>query len=149
MSALERLVGEWEMEMSPEDVVVARAHLVYEWIADGDFLLERSTTELTDDAPQIWRDNAPTSSSVVIGADDYTGRYGYLYADSRGVKRVHQMSIDGDEIRIWGESGPEFFQRFVGVFSADGRRIDGRWERSTDGQTWELDFEGTQTRVTG
>ena len=34
----------------------------------------------------------------------------------------------------------EFSQRFTGTFSADGRRIDGRWESAQDGSDWELDF---------
>src|SRR4051794_23496115 len=144
--ALNRLAGEWDVEMRADGVVVARELVVYEWIADGDFLLQRSQSQLTDAAPQIWRDNAPTSSTNVIGADDYSGRYGFLYADSRGVRRVYEMSIDGDETRVWGESGPSFFQRYVGTFSDDGNQIDGRWERSTDNENWELDFESTYRR---
>jgi hypothetical protein len=144
--ALDRFVGEWDVEMRADGDVVALERVVYEWIADGDFLLTRSETQLTDAAPQVWRDNAPTSSTVVIGADDYSGGYGFLYADSRGVKRVYEMSIDGDETRVWGESGPSFFQRYVGTFSADGKRIEGRWERSTHNENWELDFESTYVR---
>jgi hypothetical protein len=32
-------------------------------------------------------------------------------------------------------------QRFSGTFSADGRTIDGRWESSRDGSSWERDFD--------
>ena len=35
-----------------------------------------------------------------------------------------------------------FAQRYTGAFSADGRTIEGRWEKSDDGDaSWELDFE--------
>jgi hypothetical protein len=34
----------------------------------------------------------------------------------------------------------DFAQRYTGTFSEDGRSIAGRWEISTDGSTWELDF---------
>ena len=41
-----------------------------------------------------------------------------------------------------------FAQRFLGMFSADGQRIDARWETSRDGAaTWALDFELTFRRV--
>jgi hypothetical protein len=82
----------------------------------------------------------------VIGADDRSGNYGYLYADSRGVKRVYEMSFDEREWRIWGQAGPDFHQRFIATISDDRNGIDGRWERSRDGESWELDFELTYTR---
>jgi hypothetical protein len=56
------------------------------------------------------------------------------------------MALDGNEWRVWGRAGEEFFQRFLGVISDDGSRIDTRWERSADAETWELDFEGSYTR---
>ena len=56
------------------------------------------------------------------------------------------MAFSGRDWRIWGQAGPEFFQRFSGALSEDGRRIDARWERSRDGETWQLDFELTYTR---
>jgi hypothetical protein len=147
MNPLDALAATWDVEMVVDSDVVARARIVSEWIADGQFLLHRSETTLPEDPPQVWRDNAPTWSAVVIGADDRSGRYGYLYADSRGVHRVYEMSLEGREWRVWGRAGPEFFQRFLGVLSEDGGRIDTRWERSTDAEAWELDFEGSYTRV--
>jgi hypothetical protein len=146
MRPLEKLIGDWVIEMKPGGVVVARAHAVGEPIAGGDYVLIRSETELTDDAPQGWHDNAPTSSSMMLGADDRSGTYACLYADSRGVHRIYEMTLDERDWRMSGQAGPEFFQRFIGAFSDDGSRIDGRWERSVDGETWELDFEGTYTR---
>jgi hypothetical protein len=143
--ALEILVGEWEVVSVLDDGTVATTgSSTFEWIGDREFLLQRGTTEVTDAAPQIWHDNAPRSSSAVIGADDRTGTFAYAYADSRDVHRVHQMTLDDGEWKIWGQAGPEFFQRFIGKVGAD--RIDGRWERSTDGENWELDFEGTYVR---
>ena len=146
MNPLEALAHDWDVEMVPDGVVVARARIVSEWVGRDQFLLHRSETTLTDDAPQGWHDNAPTWSTVVIGTDDRSGRYGFLYADSRGVHRVYEMALDGNEWRVWGRAGEEFFQRFLGVISDDGKRIDTRWERSTDGESWELDFEGSYSR---
>jgi hypothetical protein len=41
----------------------------------------------------------------------------------------------------------DFWQRFTGEFSADGRTITGRWETSQDGSTWEQDFDLTYRKV--
>ena len=42
----------------------------------------------------------------------------------------------------------DFWQRFTGEFSADGRTISGRWETSSDGSTWEHDFDPTYRKLT-
>lgn len=38
-------------------------------------------------------------------------------------------------------------QRYSGTFSADGQRIDGRWESAGDGATSALDFHLNYTKV--
>ena len=44
----------------------------------------------------------------------------------------------------------EFWQRFAGRFSEDGRTIQGTWETSQDeGASWEVDFDLTFTKVSG
>jgi hypothetical protein len=144
-SPLEALVGSWEVVATLGDGTrVSNGTATFEWIADGDFLLMRGTTDITAAAPQIWHDNAPRSSTAVIAADDHTGTYAYGYADSRGVHRVHQMTLENGEWLIWGQPGPGFYQRFVGKVGDD--RIEGRAERLSDGETWELDFEATYVR---
>ena len=145
---LEVLAGEWEVSAVVDGRTVTKTRQSFEWIADGAFLLGHAETEIADDAPQVWKDNAPRSASVVIGRDDRSGRYGYLYVDSREVRRVYEMSLDDRTWRIWGRAGEAFFQRFVGTFSDDGQTIESRWERSSDAENWELDFEGTYARVT-
>ena len=40
-----------------------------------------------------------------------------------------------------------FAQRYVGRFEEGGRRILGRWEKSTDAANWELDFELNYIKV--
>jgi hypothetical protein len=139
---LDALIGEWEVVATLSDGTRAStSHAAFEWIADGGFVLLRSRVEELID---VWQGRAPETTAAIIGADDRTGRYGYLYTDSRDVHRVAEMTLEDGEWRIWGQPGPEFHQRFIGVVSGD--RIDGRWERSTDGETWELDFELTYTR---
>jgi hypothetical protein len=41
----------------------------------------------------------------------------------------------------------EFSQRYSGRFSPDGGTIDGAWEISHDGKTWEKDFDLTYRRI--
>jgi hypothetical protein len=146
-NALETLIGEWQVVATLGDGTrVSDSRTSFEWIADADFLLQRGGFEPPEHGPQVWKDNAPRSFTTVIGRDDRTGRYGYLYADSRGVKRVAEMSFDGREWQNCGQPSADWYQRFRGTVSDDGNRIDGRWENSRDGESWELDFELTYTR---
>lgn len=75
------------------------------------------------------------------GANDSSETFCYACADARGVCRVYRMSLIGGAWKIWGQSGPEFFQQFTGAFSDGGSTITGRCEASRDGSNWETDFE--------
>ena len=41
----------------------------------------------------------------------------------------------------------DFAQRFQGTVAADGSSVDGRWETSPDGETWEPDFALSYTKI--
>jgi hypothetical protein len=41
----------------------------------------------------------------------------------------------------------EFSQRYSGRFSDDGNTIDGTWEISHDGTSWDKDFDLTHRRI--
>jgi hypothetical protein len=91
----------------------------------------------------------PDSISIIGGAPDGEPQPMH-YFDSRGVKRLFLMTLDGSAWKIWrapgedwnGPDGPGFNQRFIGVISADGRTIKGRWERGMGdaANKWEIDF---------
>jgi hypothetical protein len=140
---LDSLIGEWEVVATLDGEQMSRSITIFKWIAGGDFLFQRSEVA---ELAELWQGRAPTWLTSVIGADDPSGSFAYLYADSRGVHRAYEMTLDDREWRIRGQAGPQFHQRFAGVFSEDGTRIEGRWERSPDGASWELDFELTYTR---
>ncbi|MFD0745660.1 hypothetical protein ACFQ1L_30415 [Phytohabitans flavus] len=55
------------------------------------------------------------------------------------------MTFDGRVWTVWRDA-PNFNQRFTGTPSDDGRTIDGQWEMSRDGETWNVDFAITYTR---
>jgi hypothetical protein len=143
---LEKLVGTWDILTLWHGQTLRGAWAEIEWIEDGAFLRVRSDADPESELAQAWGEHSPFPGTVIIGVDDLTGTYSYLYADRRDVHRVYQMSFDGREWRTWGIAGPEFHQRSVGVLSDDGGRIDLRHEQSKDGQSWELDFEVVYTR---
>jgi hypothetical protein len=43
---------------------------------------------------------------------------------------------------MW-RNAPGFSQRFEGKFSEDGNMITAQWQNSSDGSTWEHDFDVT------
>jgi hypothetical protein len=139
LSALEPLVGEWSMEASLAPGVGGIA--TFEWALDGAFLLHRS---------EIPVEGAPQALSVIALDDDGEG-FTMHYFDSRGVVRLYAMTIEDGLwtlMRHEADFSPlPFHQRYTGRFSADGRSIEGRWERSDDGSSWELDFELNYTRA--
>jgi hypothetical protein len=132
------LVGKWKMEATPPGGPPwpGDAETTFEWMADGQLLLERSWVEMPE-APD---------GVCVIGCDAANGRYFQLYTDERGVCRVYEMSIGDGEWKLWRDGEP-FSQRFTGKISDDGNRIDGRWEAAKDGTSWETDFDLVYTRI--
>ncbi len=142
-SPLGRLIGTWEFEPVVDGRSMGRGRATFEWIEDGAFVLERSDAEWTD--PR-WVKNAPSSTRAVIGFDDTTGEISQLYADSRGVVRIYRGIMTDDAWRL-ERAAPDFHQRFIGLFREEGRTIDGRWDSSPDGATWELDFPITYRKI--
>jgi hypothetical protein len=130
---LDALVGEWTTVMAHPAIpdTVVRGHVVAEWLEGGHFLIHRSRTDHPD---------FPDSISIV-GAFD--GRLQMHYYDSRGVHRVYDASVDANEWRL-SRDAPEFSQRFTGAITPDG--VDGRWQASRDGETWEEDLKIAYTR---
>jgi hypothetical protein len=143
---LDKLVGTWDILTLWHGQTLPGAWASIEWIEDGAFLRVRSDAGPESELAQAWGERSPFPATAIIGADDLSGNYSYLYSDGRGVHRVYQMSLDEHEWRTSGVAGPEFHQRSLGIFSDDGNRIDLRYEQSKDGETWELDFEVVYTR---
>jgi hypothetical protein len=143
IDALEAFIGEWSLgadfpNAPPTDV---RGRVVFEWLPGEQFLVQR------------WEVPVPEAPDgiAIIGFD--RGRETFLqhYFDSRGVVRVYEMSFSDGLWKLWRTTADfsplDFSQRFTGTFSDDGKTIDGRWEISDDGTSWELDFDLTYTKV--
>ena len=109
---------------------------MFDWLEGGAFLIEHSGAE----SPEF------PSATTIISGDDSTETYCMLQVDSRSISRIYQMSLRDGVWKLWRDA-PGFAQRFTGTFSGDGRTIRGRWEKSSDGSQWELDFDLTYTKV--
>ncbi len=142
LSRLDALVGEWEMQASIAGQPTGVARATFEWIEQGAFLIQRADAgPPLPGAPAEWLANSPFPLVTIIGLDDSSETFCYAYADARDVHRVYRMSLNDDVWKIWGQSGPGFFQRFNGAFGNDGKTITGEWDRSNDGSNWERDFD--------
>jgi hypothetical protein len=145
LDRLDTLVGRWAVQ--PKIPGVGTAWTEFTWHEGGLFLRQYSDTEpIPPTTPHAWRDNAPFPTTALIGLDDATEEFTLLYADARGVHRVYRMTLDGGVWKQWRDA-PGFNQRFTATLSPDGDTMDGQWEMSTDGTTWNVDFELTYTRV--
>ena len=140
MKGFEPLIGEWHGEgaIPIEPPMPVTVEATVERL--GEFIVFRTKGEPRE---------MPDTVSIIGGAPDGEPQPMH-YFDSRGVKRMFMTALDGAAWRIWrapgedwnGPDGPGFNQRFIGEISADGRTINGRWERGVGdrGDDWELDF---------
>lgn len=135
LRALEPLIGDWEVEPVVAGRSLGAGRTRFEWIESGAFLVQRSDAEVPE-----WAENSPLPTTCIVGLDEETGGFTMLYADSRSVSRVYQMTLADGRWTIWRDA-PGFNQRYIGTLSADGRTISGAWEFSPDGQSWSIDFE--------
>jgi hypothetical protein len=142
-SPLARLIGTWEFEPFVEGRSMGRGRATFEWIENDAFAIGRTEADWSDPG---WVENAPLATQQVLGFDDTTTEVTQLYADDRGVFRIYRGTLTEEAWRL-ERAAPDFHQRFIGVFRDEGRTIDGRWDSSPDGTTWEKDFDMTYRKV--
>lgn len=138
---LEILAGDWRMELSnasflPSSSDTMTGHVSFEWMEGGAFLIMYMGETPSGPPDAVW----------VIGRDGSTPNYTVLYYDNRKVSRVYEMSYLDGTWKMWRNS-PDFSQRFEGKVSEDGNTITAHWENSSNGSTWEHDFDVTYTKV--
>ena len=140
MKQFEPLIGEWhgegEIPMEPPMKLSVEAKIE----RLGKFIVFSSAGEPAE---------VPASVSIIGGAPEGEPQPMH-YFDSRGVKRLFLMALEGSTLKIWrapgedwnGPDGPGFNQRFIGELSTDGKTIKARWERGVGeaGDEWGLDF---------
>jgi hypothetical protein len=138
MARLAAFVGEWTQEVDITGIPAGRT--VFEWMLGGSFLRQRY---------EIPHPEFP-DSILIIAADPGGATYTQHYFDSRGVARIYSMTFGEGQWTLLRDAKDftrlDFAQRFTGAFDGDGT-INGAWERSRDGVTWELDFSLSFTKV--
>jgi hypothetical protein len=125
-------IGEWEMEISSiraDPSARVRGHASFRWAEGGAFVLFKAAVP----------DSPFPSQTSLMAPDDSAATYCMLYFDSRGVSRIYQMSLEEDVWKLW-RNFPGFSQRFTATFREDHNVLEGAWEISTDGTSWEHDF---------
>ena len=143
--ALAPLIGEWTVtaEFPSPDLPVMHGRTTFEWLLGRRYVLQRTAM----DHPE-----APSSHCVLVPNTARPGGFVQHYFDSRGVVRLYEMTFDGGGwtlLRTAPDFSPlDFAQRFTATLSGDGDTLPGRWETSTDGNDWQLDFELTCRRAT-
>lgn len=140
LAPLTGLVGEWEMVLSnasflPDPTSKVTGRVLFTWAQDGALLVMRMGDLAQGSPAALW----------LIGRDEAAETYTVLYYDDRHVSRVYQMRWTGGEWHMWRDA-PGFSQRFHGTVRADGRVIAATWTKSSDGVTWEHDFDVTYTK---
>jgi hypothetical protein len=132
MSALDRLLGTWEVTMHHSDMsepVTGRQR--YERVLDGAFVLQHWTYDHPD---------FPDAMALL-------SEHQYHYFDVRGITRVFDFEVDDagwSMIHLDEDLSQRQTARFHGQDA-----IDSTGERSYDaGVTWQPDFTMTYQRVT-
>ncbi len=141
LKQLEIFVGDWDMVLSnasflPSSSDTVTGHVSFEWLEEGAFLVMYMGSKPPGTPDAIW----------LISRDGSTPNYAVLYYDTRKVSRIYEMSFSDGIWKMWRNS-PDFSQRFEGKFSDDGNIITAHWEKSSDGSTWEHDFDVTYRKV--
>lgn len=128
------LVGEWIT--GSKKYSEGRGHTSVAPTEDGKFL--RIVSRVDDERfPQ---------STMLVGADESRDECTVLYYDSRGVYRVYQMTLTDGVWKMWRQA-TGFNQRYTGKIGDDGKKIEGQWEFSEDGKSWDVDFDLSYTKV--
>ena len=141
---LDVFVGTWELWAAGHDVGPVRTE--FAWLEGGAFLVQRADIGPETSLPGEWGPNAPFPTVSLIGYDDTAEEFTVLYADGRGVARAYRGTMTDRTWRQW-RAAPGFHQRLTVTVDPDGDRMDGSWERSSDGVQWATDFDVTYVRA--
>ena len=132
-----RLLGSWDIQGShpllPGDDITGRA--TFEWLDGHKFLIWRSHY----DHPQV-----PDAMAVIGWAD---GQLLMHYFDSRGVHRLYEVAVEGNQWRFWRDDAG-FQQSFIARFDDDEDTMRGQGRMNRDDAGWEDDLAMTFRRRT-
>jgi hypothetical protein len=81
----------------------------------------------------------------IIGWDPARSVYVAQYFGNDGPNPYEASFVEAGTELVWSMRSDT--DRFTGAFEDGGNRIDGRWERLDEGETWQPWMEVTLTRV--
>ena len=151
LEPLNRLAGSWITEATHPAVpgVIVRGVASFEWLEGQRFLILRMRNDHPDFPDAISIIGFTDVDRVATHVDQATARkesrLSMHYFDSRGVFRLFEMSVDGDEWRLWRDA-PGFSQRFAGRFTDHDNAIVGQWQLCQDEAHWNDDLTITFRR---
>lgn len=128
-------IGKWEIELiHPLFQSKIFGQTKFDWLENEKFMIQQTTMK-DPDFP---------SSTIIYDYDSNVGSYVQHYFDSRGVTRLYQMNFQDDIWKLWRDTSDfsqlDFSQRFIGHINKSQDVIQGTWEKSDDGLSWEYDF---------
>jgi hypothetical protein len=138
LEPLDALVGEWALKAGPPggEPWPGEGRVTFEWLSERTFLIER------------WVVPDAFDGIAIIGAGDEPDTLRRHYFDARGEHRIYEMTLRDGVWKQWRDAPDPFPQRFTGTFGDDGTTITSRWEKATDGSSWEADIDVTYRKVT-
>jgi hypothetical protein len=136
LEQLDVLLGEWTGSSKKHSE--GRARMTVAPTEDGKFIRIESHEE----------DERFPDATQIVGGDDARDECTVLYDDSRGVHRAYRTTVEGGVWKMWRDA-PKFNQRYIGHIKDGGKTIEGQWEFSEDGKSWEVDFDLTYTKAAG
>jgi hypothetical protein len=133
------LVGRWKTEGWTRERAGAPAARIdavdtYEWLPGGFALLHSVDARVGDEKVE---------GAEIIGYDPERGAYVMQYFGSDGPAAYEASLGEEDGALVWRAQSKS--DRFTGVFSDDGGRIDGHWELLEE--DWRPWMDITLTRV--
>lgn len=128
LDLLEPFIGRWITEGGTAADGDGRSNLilcsdVYEWAVGRRLVIHPVHGRVGE---------TPVSGLEVIRFDSAAGHFRTQFYDSFGNVSEQTLSFDGSD---WLWQGP--YARCTGTFSADGRTLVARHERSEDGRNWQ------------
>ena len=132
------MLGRWKVTLTNawflDEGTIQHGEAVFEWQDDA-FIVMRGDLE----GERTW--------NFVFGHSDAGEHYTALYHDPRGTCRVFDFTFDGTTWELMRRD-PDFHQRWTGVVSDDGNRMDTHPDASEDeGKTWRKDFDLAFERI--
>jgi hypothetical protein len=129
LEPFDALIGTWDTEAThPMVEGVVAGTMTFEWLAGGQFLVQRSHNE-----HELFPDGI-----CVIGAPESGEGLVMEYFDSRGVRRTYDISLEDGVLRIWRDA-PGFDQRYEATLAPDS--FEGVFQLARTPGDWQDDLK--------